>query len=118
MKWYVELMVDSLGESLIFSIICAVAAVAGVFVLQVPFVDGLGFVLLVVSAGLMLIGGGLSFVSPGNVKVLNILMGPLMKNKANPGPHDYRSTRQKAALYSVTGVLLFAYSLVLALFVA
>ena len=114
MKWYTELLVDSLGESLIFSIICAVAAVAGFFLLQVPFVDGFGFVLLIVSAGLMLVGGALSFVSPGNVKVVNALMGSFMKNRLNPGPDDYRNTKQKAALYSVTGVLIFVYSLAMA----
>ncbi|MDE1853710.1 MAG: hypothetical protein KGI38_08190 [Thaumarchaeota archaeon] len=110
MKWYVDLLVASVGESALFSAGSAAAAIGGMFILGVPFLDGLGFVLLVVSAGLMLIGGALSFISPGNVKLVNTLT----KAKLNPGPDDYRRNRNKAALYALTGVLLFVYSLVLA----
>lgn len=110
MQWYLELFVSSLGESAIFACLCAAAALVGLFVLGVPFFDGLGLVLLVVGAGLMLVGGALSFVSPGNVKVVNALMG----SKLNPKPDEYRKTRHRAELYAFTGVLLFVYSLLLA----
>ncbi|MDG6909929.1 MAG: hypothetical protein JRN08_06135 [Nitrososphaerota archaeon] len=110
MRWYVELILDSLWESVIFSVGCAAAAVAGMVIFQVPFADGLGFVLLVVSAGLMLIGGAMSFVSPGNVKVVNALF----RAKLNPTLEDFRKSRHRAALYALTGVLLFVYSLVMA----
>ena len=110
MRWYTELLVDSLEESLIFGIGCAVVAVAGMLLLQVPFTDGLGFALLIVSAGLILVGGAMSFVSPGNVKVMNTLF----RAKLNPTPDDYRKNRHRAALFALTGVLLFSYSLALA----
>ena len=110
MKWYLQAFVSAVNESVLFTLVCAAIALGGVFVLQVPFLDGLGFVLLVVGAGLMLVGGALGFVSPGNVKLVNLLM----RSKMNPGPEDYRRTKQRAALYSMTGLLLFGYSLGLA----
>jgi len=115
MKLYTELFLDSLSESLVIGVVCAVAAVAGAYLLHVSFPDALGFTLLVVSAALMMIGGGLSFVSPGNVKVFNALMvGFLVKEKLNPGPDEYRRSRHRAALYSITGALLFGYALAMA----
>lgn len=113
MKWYYDLALSSLKESAIFSGACAVVALAGVYVLSVPFFDGLGLVLLIVSAGLMLVGGALSFVSPGNVKLLNALSNAKLK----PTTDDYRKTRNRAALFALTGILLFLYSLALAEFV-
>ena len=110
MKWYVELLRDSLGEVAIFVAVCAGVAVGGALLLQVPFFDGLGFVLLVVSAGLMLIGGALSFIGPANVKLVNALT----RTKLNLGADDYRKARHRAALYSVTGIELFAISLAMA----
>ncbi len=111
MKWYTELVLSSLRESATFVLICAAVSVAGVFVFGVPFLDGLGLVLLVAGAGLMLVGGALSFVSPGNVRVINALTG----SKLKPSDDDYRRTKNRAALFSLTGILLFAYSLLLAL---
>jgi len=37
-----------------------------------------------------------------------------MRSKVNPGQDDYRKAKHRAALYSITGLLLFGYSLVLA----
>jgi hypothetical protein len=110
LKWYTELVVSSLRESALFAAGSAAVAVAGAFAIGIPFPDGLGFVLLVVSAGLMLVGGALSFVSPGNVRVIRALTNA----KIDPDVETYRKTREKAALYSVTGVFLLVYSLALA----
>jgi hypothetical protein len=114
MQWYVEVFITSLGESVLFAGGCAVAALLGLLILRIPFFDGLGLVLLIVSAGLMLIGGALSFVSPGNVKVVNAFT----RAKLNPGPEDFRKAKHRAALYSMTGILLFIYSLLLAVIFA
>jgi hypothetical protein len=118
MKWYYEVVVSSLGESVIFSLGCALAGLAGAIVFKVPFSDVFGLVLLVVGAGLMLLGGAMSFVTPGNVKFVNIIASALTrtaKPRVNPGPEDYRRTQHSAALYSLTGILLFSYSLILGL---
>ena len=100
---------SSLQESLIFTVGCAAVAVAGELLLGIPFPDALGLVLLVVSAGMMLVGGALSFVTPAKVRVFNLLV----KSKVDPSTEDYRKNENKAAVYALTGVLLFAYSLAL-----
>lgn len=114
MKEHLEILISSLSESVLFTIACAAAALAGTL-LDIPFQDGFGLVLLIVGAGLMLIGGALSFVTPAKVEVFNIFMtGIFKRNKMNMTRDDYRRSENRAALYSVTGVLLFAYSLLLA----
>jgi len=110
LEWYVEALISSIWESLIFTAGCAAIAIAGVYVFGVPFVDGLGLVLLIVGAGLMLIGGAMSFVSPGNVRMVN----SLFRAKIKMEPDDFRKQKQRAALYAITGVLVFGYSLLLA----
>ncbi len=115
MNKYLEVFVSSFSESVVFAAICAAVALVGTFILGVSFPDGFGFVLLVVSAGLMLIGGALSFVTPGKVRVFNMLnVNVLRKQKVNMTKEDYSRSENRAALYSLTGVLLFAYSLLLA----
>ena len=104
-----EILVSSLQESLIFTVGCAAVAVAVEVLLAIPFLDALGLVLLVVSAGMMLVGGALSFVTPAKVRVFNLLV----KSKDDPTEEDYRKNENKAAVYALTGALLFAYSLVL-----
>ncbi len=114
MNEYAKLFVSSVRESIFFTIACVGVALVWPFFLGTPLLDGLGLVLLVAGAGLMLIGGAMGFVSPGNVKVVNALF----RSKLKPTADDYRKTRNRAALYSATGILLFAYSLVLAIIVA
>ena len=115
MNKYLEVLVSSLSESAVLTVACAAVALAGTLVLGIPYPDGLGFVLLVVGAGLMLMGGALSFVTPGKVQVFNIfLSGVFKRNKMKMTQDDYRRSENRAALYSLTGVLLFAYSLVMA----
>jgi len=118
MKWYFDVVVWSLGESVIFSLGCALAGLAGAILFRVPFSDVFGLILLVVGAGLMLLGGAMSFVTPGNVRFVNTIVNAFtrtQKARVNPGPEDYRRTQHSAALYSLTGVLLFLYSLILGL---
>jgi len=118
MKWYFDLVVSSLGESVLFGLGCAVTALAGTFLFKVPFSDGFGLVLLIVGAGLMLIGGAMSFVTPGNVRLVNDIVNALTRktrSRLDPGPEDFRKTQHSAALYALTGVLLFVYSLMLGL---
>lgn len=114
MKWYTELAISSLQESALFGVGCAVVALIGEVVFRIPFLDGLGLVLLIVSAGLMLVGGALSFVTPANVKVVNALTNSKLKSS----PEDFRRTRNRAALFALAGMLLFVYSLILAALLA
>lgn len=116
MRWYVDLTITSLRESVLFSVGCAAAALFGEILFGVPFTDGLGLVLLIVGATMMLVGGAMSFVTPGSVKLMNTLLSAFTgKVRASPGTYDYNKTQHSAAIYTATGVLLFAYSLMLGL---
>jgi hypothetical protein len=110
MHWYRKVAVSSIVESLIFSAVSAAIALAGLAAWQVPFLDGYGFVLLIISSGLMLVGGALSFTTPGTARVITALSG----RKLNPSPEDFVNAQHKAALYATTGVILFIESLALA----
>lgn len=110
MGWYRKVLVSSIAESVIFSAIAAGVAFAGEVGLQVQFFDGFGFVLLILSAALMLVGGAMSFVTPGTAKVVSLLTG----RKENTTIQDWERSQHRAALYMITGVILFAESMVLA----
>ena len=110
MRWYVDVLLKALGESALFALGSAGGAAVGQVVWSVPILDGIGLILLVLGAGLMLVGGALSFMTPGNVRVFSALFG----RKVDPSRDDYESAKHKAALYSMTGFLLFAYSLIMA----
>jgi hypothetical protein len=110
LSWYSKTLVSSLIESAGFNVISAALAAGGVFAFQVPFFDGFGFVLLVVSSILMLVGGAMSFATPGTSKVVSLLMG----RKSDMTTQDYQKAQHRAALYAITGVILFAESLTLA----
>lgn len=110
MRWYVDVFLKSLGESALFAAGSVGGAVVGQFAWNVPVLDGVGLILLVLGAGLMLVGGALSFMTPANVRVLSALFG----RKVDPSREDYDKAKHQAALYSMTGFLLFAYSLTMA----
>ena len=110
MGWYRKTFISSLGESVIFSGVAAVIGFGGLAALQIPFFDGFGFALLVLSSGLMLVGGALSFATPGTAKVLSLLTG----KKVDQTTQDFEKAQHRAALYATTGVILFVESLALA----
>lgn len=110
-----DVAITSLRESLFFSVGCAVAGLAGAVLLHVPFTDAFGLVLLVVGAGMMLVGGAMGFVTPGNAKFMNDMLSVFTGRSRKSGTYDYKKTMHSAALFSMTGVLLFAYSLLLGL---
>jgi len=110
MGWYRKTVVSSVVESLIFSALAAVAAFAALEGLQISFFDAFGFILLILSSGLMLVGGAMSFATPGTARVVSLLTG----KKADQTTQDFEKAQHKAALYALTGVILFAESLTLA----
>jgi hypothetical protein len=111
MSWYRRTFLSSLVESLAFSAIAAAVAFGAMTSLRIPFFDGFGFALLILGAALMLVGGALSFVTPGKAKVAALMTG----KKDEHTPEDFQRAEQKAALYATTGVILFFESLALAL---
>jgi hypothetical protein len=107
---YREVLFSSLYEALLFSAGSGAVAVVIFLALGVPVQDVYGLILLIVSAGLMMVGGAMSFVGPGTSKVIATLLG----TKDKTDKRDFAHASHMAALYSTTGVLLFAESLLLA----
>src|SRR4029077_10016909 len=79
--------------------------------LPIGFFAALGLVLLLESAGLMLLGGALSFSGqPGVRKLTGLLSG----TKVELSKSDIENVDAKAATFALVGVLLFLESLALA----
>jgi hypothetical protein len=75
------------------------------------FVAAFGLVLLLESAGLMLLGGALSFsAQPGVRRLTGVLSG----SRIEASKSDIESVDAKAATFALVGVLLFLESLALA----
>lgn len=107
---YAKTALASLREAALISVINFVPAIVGVAFFAAGFVPALGLILLIESAGLMLVGGALSFSGQKGVRKLVSAMTNLDLGSEKDGT----DADMKAALYSLTGVLLFAESLILA----
>lgn len=101
MHRYAEFALSSAKEALLFNLVGMVVAIVAAFVFGFTVADSFGFALLVEAAGLMLVGGGLGVAGQGTSrKVVELLF----RQKT---PKD-SSTDRLAALYSLTGGILFA----------
>jgi hypothetical protein len=96
------------GAGVITAIDIGVAGVSSVAV-AAGFLPVLGLVMLIESAGLMLLGGALSFSGqPGIRRITSAL------TRTDVSKSDLEDVEAKAATYALVGVLLFLESLVLA----
>jgi hypothetical protein len=110
-----ELLLDSLKESVVFGAIALPVAYILVSAFRISYFDSVGFVLLLESCGLMLVGGAMDLVSsPGIRKVVSLLEG---KKLRLDGGAEGRSGRG-AAVYTLTGVILFLSSIAIAIALA
>jgi len=97
------------GAGIVTAIDIGASGVAAV-VFSVGFLPALGLVMLVESAGLMLLGGALSFAGqPGVRKVTGLVTRTNIEVKS-----DLDDMEAKAATFALVGVLLFLESLALA----
>jgi hypothetical protein len=98
------------GAALVTVVDLAVAGLVSVAV-AIGFVAALGLILLLESAGLMLLGGALSFSGqPGVRRLAGLLSG----TKIEMSKSDVESVDARAAAFALAGVLLFLESLALA----
>ena len=98
------------GAAVVTAIDVGVAYV-GSFLITAGFVSILGLVMLLESAGLMLIGGAMSFSGqPGIRRAVSILT----RTKLEVSPSQMEDMDAKAAAFALVGVLLFLESLLLA----
>jgi hypothetical protein len=119
LHWSVDLLVSTLSEAVVFSAIGAGIAIVAVLVGLGSFIPALGFVLLLESTALMIMGGALDIATSGSstlmMRQLRMLVGrtvpPVDKTPSN---EERKRSQFSAAKYSLTGVLLFVEALVMA----
>lgn len=110
MNQYLNVLLSSLWETAAFSVVSAAISVAVVVLAGWSFLSAFGLVLLLESTGLMLVGGAMSFVTPATLRVIS----SLTRSRRSLTYEEYAKANRRAALFTMTGVLLFAESLVLA----
>jgi len=120
---YRELLLDSLKESILFGVIALPVGYVLVLEFRLSYIDSVAFVLLLESCGLMLIGGAMDLVSaPGIRKVVALIGGTRVRKDgatgANSGGGQDARAGGGAAVYTLTGVLLFLTSLAIAIALA
>ena len=102
MHRYVQVAASSLKEAALFNVAGVIVAL-GVFLLfSVPLTDSFGFILLIESTGLMLVGGALGVAGQATARKLTEM---LTRQKVDP--KTVAASDLKAALYALTGVVLF-----------
>ena len=114
MTRFLKQAVLSLREAAVLSAIDAGGSLALQVLLQVPFVDSYGLILLIESAVLMLVGGAMSFAGQGGVRyVVDVFSRRATGKKISPGKDELEKSELRAALYAITGFLLFSEAIVL-----
>jgi len=124
LRTYTEAALSSLKEALAITAIDLVPAVAAVFLLRVRILDSVGLILLLEGAVLMLVGGALSFASPG-VRGVVTLLGILARSPRSERKTPETSRKERislgdirAAFYIITGLLLFLESALLGVLIS
>ncbi|HUI85616.1 MAG TPA: hypothetical protein VLY21_00480 [Nitrososphaerales archaeon] len=109
-----QIVLDSLKESVVFAGIGLPVAILLALFIHVVYIDAFGFVLLIESCGLMLLGGAMDIAGSPAVKRFVSIMS---RGKVTPYAGGDRDVAG-AAVYTVTGVILFISSLAVAVFLA
>lgn len=109
MHSYAQVALSSLKEALFFNLGAVIVALVVLLLFQVPVSNSFGFILLLESTGLMLIGGALGVAGQGTSRKLAEL---LTKRKLDA--ESASTTDLKAALYALTGMFLFVEGAVMA----
>ena len=113
MNPYASAALSSLEEAAIFNLGGAVVALIVFFIFQVPLSASFGFIILIESTGLMLVGGALGVAGQATTrKITEMVLGK------KPQTMDVAKSDVKAALYAMTGALLFAEGAILAVIFA
>jgi len=108
---YLEGLVSCLKETVIFNVIGAAVAFGVLVFLNIPLTASFGFIVLIESTGLMLVGGALGVAGgPSSRKVMEFL------SRRKVDPKTIETSDARAALYAVTGMLLFAEGAIMAAF--
>ena len=96
-------------EALLFNLGGLGVAVVALFLLQIPIKVSFGFVILIESTGLMLVGGALGVAGQATSQKIAELLTRNRVKQESVAASDY-----KAALYAFTGIVLFAEAALMA----
>jgi hypothetical protein len=106
---YLQTVSYSLQEALLFNLAGLVLALVLLVFFGVQLRDSFGFILLIESAGLMLVGGALGVAGQATTRKLSQLL-----TRSKDEPNSLASSDAKAALYALTGLMLFGEGAVMA----
>lgn len=113
MKSYTDVAVSSLREAAQFNLIGGVVSLGALLLVQVPLSGSFGFVILMESLGLMLVGGAMGIAGQATTrKVAEWLLRRKLDDK------EVAHSDLVAALYALTGGILFAEVAVLSFLLA
>ena len=107
---YSDVVLSSAKEALIFNVVGAAVAVGALYFAQIPVGDSFGFILLIESTGLMLVGGGLGVAGQATTRKVTEWV-----TKRKVQDSEVRQGDRMAALYALTGVMLFVEAFALAI---
>ncbi len=103
MKSYADVAVSSLREAVLFNAIGGAVALAALLLVQIPLNDSFGFIILIESCGLMLIGGAMGIAGQATTRKITEW---ITRRKLND--QELLHSDLAAALYALTGGILFA----------
>ncbi|MDA4124620.1 MAG: hypothetical protein OK438_04115 [Thaumarchaeota archaeon] len=112
MHWAVKVGRDSALELVVFNAIAAGIALGALFILGADLLPAFGFVVLLESVALMLIGGAMDLSTTGSIRIVTrqfkmIFRGSVAEKPEEQTAEERRKIGVSAATYAVTGVLLF-----------
>ncbi len=111
MHWLAGASLSSVKEGAIFNGINVPIAAIATYLLGFKFVDAIGLVLLLEATGLMISGGAMEMgAAPSTKRLVSIFQGKRMEWSRK----DYNEAQRRGAVFAITGVLLFAESLLMA----
>jgi hypothetical protein len=100
---YVDVAVSSVWEAIIFNVVGVIVALAVLILFHVSLGDSFGFIILILSTVLMLVGGALGVAGQATARKITEM---LTRRKIDP--KTVETSDLKAALYALTGIILFA----------
>ena len=120
MHWAAKVFRDSALEVVIFNGITGGIALAAFLVLRGDALSYFGFILLLVSVALMLLGGALDLTTTGSARQAVRQLRVLFRARVPELEEEFTTVQRRkvgttAATYAVTGVLLFAEAWILTL---
>ncbi len=109
--WLAGVSLSSVKEGALFNGINLPIAAVATYALGFKFFDAVGLILLLEATGLMIAGGAMEMGATASTRrLVSIFQG----KKLEWSRRDYSAAQMRGAVFTLTGVLLFAESLLMA----